>query len=77
MEAVPRPTLTPRDKTVNYTENELPASFSRKHAEIIPQFRWLWLARQERPENVGAVVVVRLLAIYGGSVLLCCSAGSG
>ena len=29
MEVVPRPTLMPLDKTVNYTENELPASFSR------------------------------------------------
>ena len=29
MEAVARPTLTPRDRTLNYTENELPASFSR------------------------------------------------
>ena len=29
MEVVARPTLTPRDQTLNYTENELPASFSR------------------------------------------------
>ena len=30
------------------------------------------------PENVGAVVVVRLLAIYGGSVVrLCCRARCG
>ena len=29
MEVVARPTLPPRDQTLNYTENELPASFSR------------------------------------------------
>ena len=29
MEVAARPTLTPRDRTLNYTENELPASFSR------------------------------------------------
>ena len=29
MEVVARPTLTPRDQTSNYTENELQASFSR------------------------------------------------
>ena len=29
MEVVVRPALTPRDQTSNYTENELPASFSR------------------------------------------------
>ena len=29
MEVVARPTLTSRDQTLNYTENELPGSFSR------------------------------------------------
>ena len=29
MEVVARPALTPRDQTLNYAENELPASFSR------------------------------------------------
>ena len=29
MEVVARPTLTPQEQTLNYTENELPASFSR------------------------------------------------
>ena len=33
-------------------------------------------AGKRRPENVEAVVV-RLPAIYGGSVRLCCRAGSG
>ena len=34
-------------------------------------------AGKQRPENVGAVVVVRLLAIYGGSVRLCYRASCG
>ena len=31
-------------------------------------------AGKQRPENVGAGVVVRLLAVYGGSARLCCRA---
>ena len=47
---------------------------SRGHAEIISNcLRFGSHAGTQRPENVGAVVV-RLLAIYGGSVRLCCSA---
>ena len=76
MEAVAGPTLTPRDQTLNYAENELPAS--RNHAEIIPNYlRYGSHAGKQRPENVGAVVVVRLLAVYGGSVRLCCRASCG
>ena len=45
MEVVARPTLTPRDQTSNYTENELPAL----------QFSSPWLARRETktPERRG------------------------
>ena len=34
-------------------------------------------AGKQGPENIGAVVVVRLLVIYGGSVRLCCRASFG
>ena len=35
-EVVACPTLTPRDQTLNYTENELPASFSRASLRSCP-----------------------------------------
>ena len=60
MEVVARPTLTPRDQTLNHTEHELPALFSRACGNHL-QFGSH--ARKQRLENVGAVVAVRLLAI--------------
>ena len=80
MEVVARPTLTPQDQTLSYTENELPTLFSRAfHAEIISNsLHFGSHAGRQRPENVGGVVVViRLRAIYRVSVRLCCRAGSG
>ena len=78
MEVLARPALTPRDQTLNYTENELLPHSRGQHAEIISNYlRFGSHAGKQRPENVGAVVVVRLLDIYGESVRLCCRAGSG
>ena len=48
------------------------------HAEIISNcFSFGSHAGNQRPENVEAAVVVRLLTIYGGSVRLCCRASCG
>ena len=78
MEVMARPTLTPRDHTLNYTENELPTSFSRASSWNHLQLSSLWLARRkQRPGNIGSVVVVRLLAIFEGSVRLCCRVSCG
>ena len=46
MEVVARPTLTPRDQTLNYSGNELAASFSRASCSNILQFSSLWLAHR-------------------------------
>ena len=46
-EVVARPTLTPRDQISNYTEDELPASFSRASCRNHLQFSSLCLARRE------------------------------
>ena len=80
IEVVARPTLTPRDQTSSLylvlRTNFQPHSRGH-HAEIISNYlRFGSKAEKERPENVGAVVV-RLLAIYGGSVRLCCCASCG
>ena len=49
-----------------------------QHAETISNsLRFGSHAGKQRPENVGAAAVVRLQAIDGGSVRLCCRAGSG
>ena len=58
LEVVARPTLTPQDQTLNCTstENELQSSSN--------SLRIGSKAGKQRLENVGAVVVVRLLAIY-------------
>ena len=52
---------------------------SRGHlAKIISNYlRFGSHAGKQSPENVGTVVGVRLLAIYGGSVLLCCVLAAG
>ena len=47
MEMAARPTLTPRDQISNYTEDELPASFSRASCRNHLQFSSLCLARRE------------------------------
>ena len=47
MEVVACPTLTLRDQTLDYTENELPASFSRASCWNHLQFSSLRLARRE------------------------------
>ena len=52
MEVVARPTLTPRDQTLHYTENELPASFSRASCWNNLQFSSLWLTRRETKARV-------------------------
>ena len=78
MEVVARPTWTPGIKLdFTLTTNYQPRSRGH-HAEINPNSLCFGShAGKQRPENVGADVVVRLLAIYGGSVRLCCRAGSG
>ena len=69
MEVMAGPTLTPRDQTFNYTETNFQPHSRGYHAEIISNsLRFGSHAGKQRPENVGAVVVVRLLAIYRGSV---------
>ena len=74
MEVVARLTLTPRD----YTGNKLqPHSRGCLPEPIFTYFRFGSQAGKQRPDNVGAVVVVRLLAIYAGSVRLCCRASCG
>ena len=79
MEVVARLTLTPWDQTLNYTlRTKLQPRCRGHHAEIISNcLPFGSHAGKQRPENVGAVVVVRLLAIYGGSVRLCCRACCG
>ena len=79
MEGVARPRLTPRDQTLSFTVNELPASFSRgHHPGIISNYlRFGSHAGNQRPENVAAVIVFRLLAIHERYVLLCCCASCG
>ena len=79
MEVVARLTLTPWDQTLNYTlRTKLQPRCRGHHAEIISNcLPFGSHAGKQRPENVGAVVVVRLLAIYGGSVRLCCRASCG
>ena len=70
-EVMARPTLAPRDQILR--TNFQPYSRGQ-HAEIIPIYlRFGSHAGKQRPENVGAVVVC-LLAIYEGSVRLCCRA---
>ena len=78
MEVVARPTLTTRDQTLHYAENELLALFSRVSCWIHLQFYSLWLERRKtKARERGAIVMVRLLAIYGGSVRMCCRASCG
>ena len=70
MEVAARPTLTPRDQTWNYAENEFPTSLSRALSWFSSNYvRFGSSAGKQRPENVGGGVVVRLLAVYGGLAL--------
>ena len=46
-EVAARPTLTPRDQTSNYTENELPISISRASSSTFLKICSLWLERRE------------------------------
>ena len=75
MEVVARPTLMPRDQTSKILRTNFQPRSRGHHAEIISNYlRFGSHAAKQRPENVGVVVVVRLLTIYGGSVRLCCRA---
>ena len=66
----------PRPKIILRT-NFQPRS-REHHAEIISNsLRFGSHAGKQRPANVGAVVVVRLLALYRESVRLCCRASYG
>ena len=78
MEVVARPTLKPGIKLGVILRSKFQPHSRGRHAEIISNsLRFGSHAGKQRPENVGAVVVVRLLAIYGGSVRLCCRASCG
>ena len=74
MEVVARPTLTPRDPL---RTNFQPHSRGHHAQTISNSLHFGSHAGKQKPENVWAVVVVRLLAIYGGSVRLCCRASCG
>ena len=74
-EVMARPTLAPRDQILR--TNFQPYSRGQ-HAEIISIYlRFGSHAGKQRPENVGVVLVVRLLTIYRGCVRLCCRASCG
>ena len=74
MDVVARPTLTPRNQTRILRTNFRPR-FRGYHLEFSSNYvRFGSNDGKQRPEYVGAGVVVRLLTVYVGSVRLCCRA---
>ena len=72
MEVLARPALTPRDQTLNYTENELLPHSRGQHAEIISNYlRFGPHAGKQTPENVGLLLWFACWLFTGGDLCGC------